>query len=210
VTSADVLASNGVIHVINEVLIPKGFELELEEPTIDIVDTAIGAGVFNTLVTAVQSAELEDALRADGPYTVFAPTDEAFAKLPPELITALLEPENQSKLQELLLYHVLDAKVLSTDLKFYQRVETLSGDQVSVVKWFGNVWVNLSRVTSADVLATNGVIHIINRVLIPRGFTLNVNGTTLDAVALDKLVDSTSREEMPPTEAQMRSMGAME
>jgi len=210
VTTPDVLASNGVIHIINEVLIPKGFELELEEPTNDIVDTAIGAGVFGTLVTAVQAADLVDALRADGPYTVFAPTDDAFAKLPPELITALLKPENKSKLEELLLYHVLGARVLSTDLKFYQRVETLSGDEVSVVKWFGNVWVNYSRVTAADVLATNGVIHIINHVLIPQGFTLDVNGATLDKAALEKLVDSTSREELPPTEAQMRSMGAME
>jgi uncharacterized surface protein with fasciclin (FAS1) repeats len=210
VTTPDVLASNGVIHIINEVLIPKGFELELEEPTSDIVDTAIGAGVFGTLVDAVQKAELEDALRADGPYTVFAPTDEAFSKLPSELVSALLLPENKEKLQELLLYHVLDARVLSTDLRFYQRVETLSGDEVSVVKWFGNVWVNYSRVTAADVLATNGVIHIINRVLIPWGFTLDVNGTTLDKAALEKLVDSASREELPPTEAQMRSMGAVE
>ncbi|MEJ2720367.1 MAG: fasciclin domain-containing protein [bacterium] len=210
VISPDVLATNGVIHVIDEVLIPKGFELELEEPTNDIVDTAIGAGVFNTLVTAVQAADLVDALRADGPFTVFAPTDEAFAKLPPELISALLLPENQSKLQDLLLYHVVGAKVLSTDLRFYQRVETLEGDKLSVVKWFGNVWVNYSRVTTADVLATNGVIHIINRVLIPQGFTLNVNGAQFDKAALDKLIDADSREELPPTEAEMRALGVPE
>jgi uncharacterized surface protein with fasciclin (FAS1) repeats len=206
VISKDVLASNGVIHVIDEVLIPKGFQLDPEEPTNDIVDTAIGAGVFNTLVTAVQAAELVDALRGEGPLTVFAPTDEAFDRLPSELISALLLPENKSKLQELLLYHVVDAKVLSKDLQFYQRVETLLGDRVSIVKWFGNVWVNFSRVTTPDVLATNGVIHIINRVLIPQGFTLEVNGVSVDKVTLDELLNSSSHEEMPPTESEMRAM----
>ena len=210
VISADVLATNGVIHVIDEVLIPRGFELELEEPTSDIVDTAIGAGVFNTLVTAVQAAELVDALRGEGPLTVFAPTDEAFGKLPPELISALLLPENKSKLQELLLYHVVAAKVLSKDLRFFQRVETLQGDRVAVVKWFGNIWVNFSRVTTADVLATNGVIHIVNRVLIPHGFTVEINGTLFDKAGLDQLVDSHSREELPPTEAEMRALGVSE
>jgi uncharacterized surface protein with fasciclin (FAS1) repeats len=206
VVLADVDASNGVVHAIDKVLIPRGFELEPEvpAPTLDIVDTAVGANVFNTLVTAVGAAELVDALRSEGPFTVFAPTDDAFAMLPSELITALLQPENKAKLQELLLYHVVDGQVLSGDLRYYQRVTTKSGGEVSIVKWFGNVWVNWSRVTTPDVLATNGVIHIIHRVLIPRGFTLEMNGTVYEADALEEMVDRASNEELPPTEFETR------
>ncbi len=206
VTTANVLATNGVIHVINEVLIPKGFALEPDEPTADIVDTAINAGAFNTLVAAAQAAELVDALRGDGPLTVFAPTDEAFGKLPSELVSALLLPENKTKLQQLLLYHVVSGQVLSKDLRFYQRVVTLQGSQVAIVKWFGNVWVNFSRVTTADVLATNGVIHVINRVLIPQGFTLQINGVQFDKAGLDALVEANDPQEAPPTKAEMESM----
>lgn len=202
VTTADIGASNGVIHVINKVLIPRGFELEPEDPapTMDIVDTAIEAGAFNTLVAAAQAAELVDALRGDGPLTVFAPTDEAFAKLPQELVAALLLPENQAKLQELLLYHVVSGQVLSGDLQFYQMVETLQGSDVRIVKWFANVWVNWSRVTTADVLATNGVIHVIDRVLIPRGFALETKDYKYNAENLDDLVTRNYRQEAPPTE----------
>jgi transforming growth factor-beta-induced protein len=205
VISADVLASNGVIHVIDTVLIPRGFELEPEVPTPenDIVDTAIGAGIFNTLVAAVQAAELVDALRGEGPLTVFAPTDEAFAKLPPDLVTALLLPENKEKLQELLLYHVVAGRVLAGDLRYFQRVETLEGSKLRIIKWFGNVWVNWSRVTTADVLATNGVIHIIDRVLIPRGFTLETKNSSYDTDGLDGLVTSSEQAEAPPTEFQL-------
>lgn len=201
VVSADVMASNGVIHVINRVLIPRGFELEMDEPepVKDIVDTAIGAGVFNTLVLAVQKAELVDALRGDGPLTVFAPTDDAFAKLPADLVAALLLPENKDKLQQLLLYHVVEGRVLSSDLRYYQRVPTLQGSNVVIVKWFENVWVNFSYVTTPNVLATNGVIHIINRVLIPRGFSLE----SYSQEKLDALVESQDRAEAPPTEFQL-------
>jgi transforming growth factor-beta-induced protein len=203
VTTADIGASNGVIHVIDTVLIPRGFELEpeVEEPTMDIVDTAIEAGVFNTLVAAAQAGELVDALRGEGPLTVFAPTDEAFAMLPQDLVAALLLPENQGKLQELLLYHVVAGQVLAGDLEYYQMVETLQGSDLRIVKWFGNVWVNWSRVTTADVLATNGVIHVINRVLIPRGFTLDTPNEKYNADGLDALITSMDREEeVPPTD----------
>jgi uncharacterized surface protein with fasciclin (FAS1) repeats len=206
VISADVLATNGVIHVIDAVLIPKGFALEPDPPTMDIVDTAIAAGVFNTLVAAVQAAELVDALRSEGPFTVFAPTDDAFAKLPSGLVAALLLPENKSKLQQLLTYHVVAGKILSKDLKFYQRVTTLQGDQVVVIKWFGNVWVNFARVTTPDVLATNGVIHIINRVLIPRGFTITISGIQFDKAALDAVVEKNDPQEAPPSKTEMEEM----
>lgn len=182
VITADVQATNGVIHVINKVLIPEGFTLEEPvEPTADIVDTAIAAG-FDTLVAAVQAAGLEDALRGDGPLTVFAPTEAAFAALPSELITFLLQPENVELLQELLTYHVIGAEVKSTDLKYFQFVKMFNGDFTFVRKSLGgDVSINFSRVETADVLATNGVVHVINRVLIPFSFYGRVDGLPSEA-----------------------------
>jgi len=168
---ADVLATNGVIHVINKVLIPEGFSLEdSEKPEDDIVDTAI-AGNFDTLVAAVIQAELVDALRADGPFTVFAPSEEAFAALPDGLLNELLLDENKDKLTELLLYHVADGRVLSTDLRRFQFVKMKNSGYTFVQRrWNGDVRVNRSGVDAADVLASNGVIHVINKVLIPYSF----------------------------------------
>ena len=170
VTLADVMATNGVIHVINKVLVPPGFTLEEpESPTLDIVDTAI-AGGFDTLVDAVGAAELVETLRQDG-LTVFAPTEAAFAALPSELAAALFKPENKAYLQELLAYHVIPAEVRSSDLNRWQFVEMFNGGYTFVAKFAnGTVYVNLSRVTQADILTTNGVIHAINRVLIPLSF----------------------------------------
>jgi transforming growth factor-beta-induced protein len=206
VIDGDIAASNGVIHVINKVLIPRGFELESDDPapTMDIVDTAISAGTFNTLVAAAGAAELVDALRGDGPLTVFAPDDDAFSNLPVGLVDALLLPENQGKLQELLLYHVVAGQVLSGDLNYFQRVATLQGSQIRIIKWFGNVWVDWSRVTSADILATNGVIHVINQVLIPRGFTLEMDGVTYNAEGLEAMNKSMDGQEAPPTEFELQ------
>jgi uncharacterized surface protein with fasciclin (FAS1) repeats len=155
-------------------------------------------------VAAVGAAELVDALRGDGPFTVFAPDDEAFSRLPAGLVDALLLPENQGKLQQLLLYHVVAGQVLSSDLNYYQRVETLEGSQVRIIKWFGNVWVNWSRVTAADILATNGVIHVINQVLIPRGFTLEMDGITYDSEGLQAMNKSMVGQEAPPTEFELQ------
>lgn len=200
VIAADVDASNGVIHVIDKVLVPAGFELVPEGPTGDIVETAIAAGSFTTLVAAAGAAELVGALQGEGPLTVFAPSDAAFANLPAGLVEALLLPENKAKLQELLLYHVVAGRVLKSDLNFYQRVTTLQGSQVAVIKWFGNVWVNNSKVTAADVLATNGVIHVIDRVLIPRGFSLDSKAGRFTADSIEKLMPLADDAELPPTE----------
>ena len=168
---ADVMATNGVIHVIDEVLVPAGFTLDDPvEPTLDLVDTAASAGL-TTLVTAAQAAGLEGALRGDGPLTVFAPTNEAFDRLPDGLVAELLLPENVELLQDLLLYHVTSGNVRSTDLRRFQLVEMLQGSKTLVIKTRrGKVYVNRSRVIAADVIATNGVAHVINRVLIPRSF----------------------------------------
>ncbi len=200
VIAADVDASNGVIHVIDKVLVPAGFELVPAEGTGDIVETAIAAGSFSTLVAAASAAELVGALQGEGPLTVFAPTDAAFANLPAGLVEALLLPENKGKLQELLLYHVVSGRVLKGDLSFYQRVPTLQGGRVTIVKWFGNVWVNTSRVTAADVLATNGVIHVIDRVLIPAGFSLSTKSGTFTAESIEKAMPLADDAELPPTE----------
>jgi uncharacterized surface protein with fasciclin (FAS1) repeats len=209
VIAADVDASNGVIHVIDTVLVPRGFALVPEEPTPtgDIVQTAIAAGSFTTLVAAVGAADLVGALQGEGPLTVFAPSDAAFAKLPQGLVTALLLPENKAKLQELLLYHVVAGRVLAGDLNYYQRVPTLQGSQVTIVKWFGNVWVNTSKVTTADVLATNGVIHVIDRVLIPRGFSLSTKAGNFDKDGLDALLTGKDDGELPPTEFPLEYLG---
>jgi uncharacterized surface protein with fasciclin (FAS1) repeats len=182
VTLANVPATNGVIHVINQVLIPAGFTLEdPEEPTADIVDTAIGAG-FDTLVAAVRAAGLEDALRGEGPLTVFAPTETAFAALPEGTISFLLQPENVGLLQELLTYHVLAGEVRSTDLKLFQVPKMFNGAYSIIRKYSPDkIYINFSRVEAADVLATNGVIHVIDKVLIPYTFYGKVDGLPEEA-----------------------------
>ena len=143
-------------------------------PAGDIVVVASGAGSFNTLVAAVQAAELVDALKAEGPYTVFAPTDEAFAALPEGTVENLLLPENQAQLQAVLLYHVVPGKVMKSDLKPGSvNVETLQGATVEIVMNKGwsevqrKVSVNGAKVTATDVMATNGVIHVIDTVILP-------------------------------------------
>lgn len=138
----------------------------------DLVDTAIANG-FDTLVAAVQAADLEDALRGDGPFTVFAPTNNAFDKLPAGLVEQLLLPENQDKLQQILLYHVVAGKITTRDLRLFQRVETLEGSDLEILRFFRLVVVNHIPVKLANVMATNGVIHVIDEVLIPEGFTLD-------------------------------------
>jgi uncharacterized surface protein with fasciclin (FAS1) repeats len=132
----------------------------------DIVDVAAGAGTFNTLVAAVKAADLVGALKGDGPLTVFAPTDDAFAALPAGTVENLLKPENKAKLQAVLLYHVVSGKVMSTDLSGTANVETLQGATIEVIAADG-VTVNGANVVAADVAASNGVIHVIDAVLLP-------------------------------------------
>ena len=134
---------------------------------VDIPSTAIAAGVFETLVAALSAADLVDVLSGDeGPFTVFAPTDDAFAALPDGLVTCLLEPDNKGVLTSILTYHVVSGEILSKDLEDGAAVETLQGEDVTVDLTDG-VKINDSTVIKADVLATNGVIHVINAVLVP-------------------------------------------
>jgi len=133
-------------------------------PQKDIVDTAVAAGSFKTLATALQAAELVDALKSPGPFTVFAPTDDAFAALPEGTIEALLA--DKEKLQAVLKYHVVSGKVTAADVTGLKSAETLQGQSLSI-KTCSGVQINDAKVVTADVHASNGVIHVIDKVLIP-------------------------------------------
>ncbi|MFN3131405.1 fasciclin domain-containing protein [Roseibium sp.] len=133
----------------------------------DIVDTAVGAGTFNTLVAAVQAADLVDTLKGDGPFTVFAPTDEAFAKLPAGTVEDLLKPENKDKLVAVLTYHVVPGKVMSSDIAGKKAdVASVQGDTIAVDATDG-VKVDEANVVTADIETSNGVIHVIDSVILP-------------------------------------------
>ena len=133
----------------------------------DIVDTAAAAGQFKTLVAAVKAAGLVDTLKGPGPFTVFAPTDEAFAKLPPGTVESLLKPENKAKLQSILTYHVLPGKVMSQDVVKLDSAKTVEGGSIAVHTMNGGVMVDKAHVTTADIVASNGVIHVIDAVILP-------------------------------------------
>jgi uncharacterized surface protein with fasciclin (FAS1) repeats len=136
--------------------------------TKDIVDVAAGAGTFNTLVTAVKAAGLVDTLKGKGPFTVFAPTDAAFAKLPKGTVEDLLKPENKAKLVKILTYHVLPAKVMAADISGKKtNAKSVEGGEVMVDATDG-VKINDGKVVTADVAASNGVIHVIDTVLMPK------------------------------------------
>jgi uncharacterized surface protein with fasciclin (FAS1) repeats len=141
----------------------------------NIVDTAIAAGNFKTLVTALQAAGLADTLKGDGPFTVFAPTDEAFAKIPKDQLNALMA--NKTQLTALLTYHVVPGKVMSTDLKNGMSVKTIPGGNLIISLANGGVMVNDAKVVQADIVCSNGVIHVIDTVLIPEvlSTTANIN-----------------------------------
>jgi len=130
----------------------------------DIVDTAVNAGSFSTLVAAVKAANLVDTLKGEGPFTVFAPTDEAFAKLPAGTVDELLK--DVSKLKKILTYHVVSGKVMAADVTKLKSATTVEGSDVKIDASSG-VKINDSTVTTADVAADNGVIHVIDTVLIP-------------------------------------------
>ena len=134
--------------------------------SMDIVDTAVGAGTFNTLVAAVQAAGLEDTLRGDGPFTVFAPTDEAFAALPEGTVESLLLEENRDQLVAILTYHVVSGAVMSGDLSDGMTATTVQGSDITIGT-MGGVTVNGANVVAADIEASNGVIHVIDAVIIP-------------------------------------------
>ncbi|MCH2076750.1 MAG: fasciclin domain-containing protein [Rhodobacteraceae bacterium] len=132
----------------------------------DIVDTAAEAGSFETLLAAATAAGLVDTLKGDGPFTVFAPTDDAFAALPEGTVETLLKPENQDQLVAILTYHVVPGKVMSTDLSDDMTAATVQGGEITIDLDNG-VMINEASVVSADIEASNGVIHVIDAVILP-------------------------------------------
>ena len=133
----------------------------------DIVDTAAAASDFTTLVTAVKEAGLVDTLKGDGPFTVFAPTNEAFAKLPEGTVESLLKPENRKQLVAILTYHVVPGKVMAADVVKLKSAKTVQGSDVSVSVKNGKVMIDEATVIKADIGTSNGVIHVIDRVITP-------------------------------------------
>ena len=133
----------------------------------DIVETAMAAGSFQTLAKALKAADLVDTLKGQGPFTVFAPTDEAFAKLPAGTLNDLLKPENKQKLQRILTYHVVPGRVSATDVVKLRTAKAVSGDTIAITADGGTVRVDSARVVKADITASNGVIHVIDTVIIP-------------------------------------------
>ncbi len=159
VTQTDIRCSNGIIHVIDAVMLPS---------TNDIVATAMQAGQFKTLAAALQAAGLVEALKGKGPFTVFAPTDEAFARLPAATLADLMKPENKDRLTAILEYHVVSGRVFSDAAAAGATVETLQGGKLTTRSEKGEVFVNGARVVKADIDASNGVIHVIDSVLLPK------------------------------------------
>jgi uncharacterized surface protein with fasciclin (FAS1) repeats len=134
----------------------------------DIVDTAVAAGDFTTLVTAIKAAGLVDTLKGDGPFTVFAPTDHAFAKLPSGTVENLLKPGNKHKLASILTYHVVPGKVMAADVVKLTHAKTVNGQSLMIKTSHGVVMVGDAKVIKTDIKCSNGVIHVIDTVLLPK------------------------------------------
>jgi uncharacterized surface protein with fasciclin (FAS1) repeats len=134
----------------------------------DVVDTAVAAGDFKTLAAALTAADLIETLKGKGPFTVFAPTDEAFAKLPKSALEDLLKPENKEKLAGILTYHVVAGKVTAADVAKLKEAKTVQGSAVKIAVKEGKVKVNDANVTKADIMCKNGVIHVIDAVMLPK------------------------------------------
>jgi len=158
VVATDIACTNGVIHVIDSVILPS----EDNIPTV-----ATKAGKFNTLLAAAKAAGLVETLSGDKALTVFAPTDDAFAKLPKDTVATLLKPENKDKLKAILLFHVVEGRVYSEDALAAKSATTLQGSKVEITVKDGAAYVNGAKILATDVDASNGVIHIIDSVILP-------------------------------------------
>ena len=162
----NILAIGTLVTVMMTVVAPKADAAAAE--TKDIVDTAVAAGSFNTLARALTAADLIGTLKGKGPFTVFAPTDEAFAKLPAGTLESLLKPENKAKLRRILTYHVVAGRVMAADVVKLHSAEAVSGDSIRIATSGGTVTVDAARVTHTDIVASNGVIHVIDSVILPK------------------------------------------
>ena len=133
----------------------------------NLVDTAAAAGQFKTLTTAINAAGLSDTLKGPGPFTVFAPTDAAFAKLPAGTVEKLLKPENKAQLVAILTYHVVPGELMAVDVVKLTEAKTVNGKTVAVTEHGNSVMINDAKVTATDIVASNGVIHVIDKVILP-------------------------------------------
>lgn len=158
VVKTDIKASNGVIHVIDAVILPSSK---------NIVETAQAAGSFSTLLTAATKAGLAGVLSDGGPFTVFAPTDDAFGKLPEGTLQSLLRPENKDTLVAILKYHVVSGRIYSNDALTAGKAQTLQGEKIAIAQYGGTARVNDATLIATDLDASNGVIHVIDRVILP-------------------------------------------
>lgn len=145
----------------------QSYEQPMKKKSPNIVETAVAAGSFDTLVAAVKAADLVETLSGEGPFTVFAPTDDAFAKLPEGTIANLLKPENKAMLQSILTYHVVAGKVPASKVVKLQKATTVQGGDVSISVDDGTVSLNNAKVVKADIMTSNGIIHVIDTVLMP-------------------------------------------
>ena len=143
-------------------------QMSTTKPSADIVDTAVSAGSFKTLVAAVQAAGLVDTLKGTGPFTVFAPTDDAFAKLPPGTLESLLKPENKSKLAGILTFHVVPGKQMAANVIASKTLKTVQGQELAVEIKDGKAYVNGAQIVKTDIVTSNGVIHVIDAVVLPK------------------------------------------
>ena len=160
---------NFVIGTIATLALTFGSPATTTAQTKDIVDTAVAAGSFKTLAKALEAADLVTTLKGAGPFTVFAPTDEAFAKLPAGTVEMLLKPENKAKLKRILTYHVVAGRAMAADVTKMSSAKTASGDTLSIAVHDGMVMADKSRVVKTDIAASNGVIHVIDTVMMPNG-----------------------------------------
>ncbi len=158
VIQADVEASNGVIHVVDRIMLPNDK---------DVVDTAVAAGSFGTLATALGAAELIDTLKSEGPFTVFAPTDAAFAKLDQKVLAGLLTPAQRDQLTAVLTFHVVPGRISAAEAAGAQSAVTVQGATLRFRIVDGQLYVNGAKIVSTDIETTNGVIHVIDSVLLP-------------------------------------------
>jgi len=154
--------------VITPAFLMAGSHSYKDKSSLDIVDTAVSAGSFNTLAAALKAADLVDVLKGQGPFTVFAPTDEAFDKLPEGTVASLLKPENKDKLQSILTYHVIGGKYMAKDVTKMSTAKTVNGQSFTISIRDGNAMVDNATITQVDISASNGVIHVIDSVILPK------------------------------------------
>ena len=175
IVKTDIMCENGVIHVIDNVILPSDK---------NVIETAIAAGSFKTLAAALGAAGLVDALQADGAFTVFAPTDAAFAKLPAGTVESLLKPENKDQLTAILKYHVVAGRVYSDQAVKAGAAKTLQGESIKIAVKGGKGMINDAGLAKTDIDATNGVIHVIESVLMPPSSSMVGQATPMDLIEL--------------------------